>query len=203
MKNRNGKKEKQGNHPKNPNTAVMSGVTTAVRPSGVATATRPGNPSVGNRQPNSPGMQKPMGPGTKPPMGPGGKAPAGPAINHTEAARAAQEAIQKDPANPENYAALAGALRMLAQFLRTRNPEGADNLCNMACAAAWEAKRRSTPALTSGRTKQEVKILTAWLRTKNHLTPEASDGMMDTIHSEYLSKAIDGTTPLPLVTGLP
>ena len=195
MKNRNGKKEKQANHPKNPNTAVMSGVTTAVRPSGVATATRPGNPSVGNRQPNSPGMQKPMGPG--------GKAAAGPAINHTEAARAAQEAIQKDPANPEHYAALAGALRMLAQFLRTRNPEGADNLCNMACAAAWEAKRRSTPALTSGRTKQEDKILTAWLRTKNHLTPEASDGMMDTIHSEYLSKAIDGTTPLPLVTGLP
>jgi hypothetical protein len=202
MKNRNGKKEKQGNRFKNPNTAVMSGVTTAVRPSGVATATRPGNPSVGNRQ-NGPAMNKPMGGGTKPPMAPGAKEPQGPATDHTAAAHAAQEAIQKDPANPENYAALAGALRMLAQFLRTRNPEGADNLCNMACAAAWEAKRRSTPALTSGRTKQEVKILTAWLRTKNHLTPEASDAMMDTIHSEYLSKAIDGSTPLPLVTGLP
>ena len=90
---------------------------------------------------------------------------------------------------------------MLAQFLRTRNPEGADNLCNMACAAAWEAKRLSTPVQTSGRTKQEVKVLTAWLRTKNHLTPEASDHMMEQIHSEYLSKAIDITTPLPIVAG--
>lgn len=119
--------------------------------------------------------------------------PAGPATEHAEAARLAQEAIKKDPAAPENYTALAGALRMLAQFLRARNPEGADNLLHLACAAAWEAKRRSTPALISGRTKQEVKVLTAWLRTKNHLTPEASEGLMDRIHSEYLSKALDGS----------
>ena len=45
--------------------------------------------------------------------------------------------------------------------------------------------------------------MSAWLRTKNHLTPEASDNMMEKIHSEYLSKAIDGSTPLPLITGMP
>ncbi len=197
MKNRNGKKEKmQGNRSKAPNTTVMAGVATVVRSPGIATATRTSGTAP---RPNGAVPPKPTGPGPKMPGS--GKAAAGPATDHTEAARAAQEAIRRDPAAPENYAALAGALRMLAQFLRTRNPEGADDFCNMACAAAWEAKRRSTPALTSGRTKQEIKILTAWLRTKHHLTPDASDSMMEKIHSEFLSKALDGSTPLPIVTG--
>jgi len=179
MKNRNGKKEKMpANRSKNPGSSLTAGVATAVPATRPGTPTRAANPFAGTK-------------------------PGGPATDHTEGARLAQEAIRKDPSVPENYAALAGALRMLAQFLRTRNPEGADNLVNMACAAAWEAKRRSTPALISGRTKQEVKILSAWLRTKNHLTPEASDNMMEKIHSEYLSKAIDGSTPLPLITGMP
>jgi len=195
MKNRNGKKEKMpANRSKNPGSSVTAGVATAVPASRPGTPPRPANPFAGT---------KPGGPGAPKPTGLGAKAPTGPATDHTEGARLAQEAIRKDPSVPENYAALAGALRMLAQFLRTRNPEGADNLVNMACAAAWEAKRRSTPALISGRTKQEVKILSAWLRTKNHLTPEASDNMMEKIHSEYLSRAIDGSTPLPLVTGMP
>jgi hypothetical protein len=117
-------------------------------------------------------------------------APAGPATEHAEAARQAREAIKKDPSSPESYTALAGALRMLAQFLRERNPEASDNLLNLACAAAWEAKRRSTPVLISGRTKQEVKILTAWLRMREHLAPEAGETRMEEIRSEFLAEAL-------------
>jgi hypothetical protein len=116
--------------------------------------------------------------------------PGGPATDHVEAARRAQEAIKLDPDAPENYTALAGALRMLAQFVRERNPEFSDNLLHLACAAAWEAKRRSTPVLISGRTKQEVKILTAWLRTKEHLAPEASEARMEQIRCEYLAEVL-------------
>jgi hypothetical protein len=117
-------------------------------------------------------------------------APAGPATEQAEAARRAREAIHKDPSSPENYTALAGALRMLAQFLRERNPEASDNLLNLACAAAWEAKCRSTPVLISGRTKQEVKILTAWLRMREHLAPEAGEARMEEIRNEYLAEAL-------------
>jgi len=115
---------------------------------------------------------------------------------HAEAARTAQAAIEKNPDSPENYAALSGALRLLAQSIRERNAEGADHLLHLACAAAWEAKRMSGPGLTSGRTKQEVKILIAWLRTKNHVAPGAAENLMDQIHSEYLSRALEGTVPL-------
>ena len=120
----------------------------------------------------------------------------GSGAEHADAARVAQAAIRENPDLPENYAALAGALRMLAQSLRERNTESADHLLHLACAAAWEAKRISGPGLTSGRTKQEVKILIAWLRTRNHLAPEASEVLMDQIHSEYLGPALDDTVPL-------
>lgn len=116
--------------------------------------------------------------------------PAGPATEQAEAARLAREAIKRDPNAPENYTALAGALRMLAQFLRERNPEASDNLLFLACAAAWEAKRRSTPVLISGRTKQEVKILTAWVRMREHLVPEDGDARMEEIRSEYLAETL-------------
>jgi len=115
------------------------------------------------------------------------------ATEHAEAARAAQAAIENNPDSPENYAALAGALRLLAQSLRERNAENADHLLHLACAAAWEAKRMSGPGLTSGRTKQELKILIAWLRTKNHVAPEAAEKLIDQIHSEYLSRALEKT----------
>jgi len=114
----------------------------------------------------------------------------GPATEQAEAARQAREAIKKDPNAPESYTALAGALRVLSQFLRERNPEASDNLLFLACASAWEAKRRSTPALISGRTKQEVKILTAWVRMREHLTPEVSEARMEQIRSEYLAEAL-------------
>ena len=66
----------------------------------------------------------------------------GPATDHIDAARRAQGAIKQDPNAPENYTALAGALRMLAQFVRERNPESSDNLLHLACAAAWELPAR-------------------------------------------------------------
>jgi len=110
-----------------------------------------------------------------------------------EAARAAQAAIRKEPDVPDNYTVLAGALRTLAQSLREGKPEDSDHLLHLACAAAWEAKRRFGPGLVSGRTKQEVKILIAWLRTKNHIGPEASESLMDQIHSQHLSEALDGS----------
>jgi|GEM_PF-2655874 len=119
-----------------------------------------------------------------------GSRPVGPATEHADGARRAREAIKKDPNAPENYTALAGSLRMLAQFLRERNPEASDNLLHLACASAWEAKRRSTPALISGRTKQEVKVLTAWVRMREHLAPEGSEARMEQIRSEYLAEAL-------------
>ncbi|RPJ26320.1 MAG: hypothetical protein EHM35_14970 [Planctomycetaceae bacterium] len=114
-----------------------------------------------------------------------------PITEAADAARAAQAAIRKEPELPENYSTLAGALRMLAQNMRERNPQGSDHLLHLACAAAWEAKRKSGPGLISGRTKQEIKILIAWLRTRNHLAPEASESLMDQIHSEHLGQALE------------
>jgi hypothetical protein len=128
-------------------------------------------------------------------------APADPAKEHAAAACRAQEAIKKEPVAPENYTALAGALRTLAQSIHERSAEKADNLLHLACAAAWEAKRRSTPALISGRTKLEVKILTAWLRTRNHLSPEASETRMEQIRDEYLAKALNPEVPFAALGG--
>src|SRR6185295_1145776 len=115
--------------------------------------------------------------------------------DHAEVTRAARAAIRKDPDSPENYTVLAGALRMVAQSMRERNSQGADQLLLFACAAAWEAKLKSGPGLTSGRTKQELKALVAWLRIRNHITPEASESLMEQIHSEYLDQAL-GAGPL-------
>jgi len=112
------------------------------------------------------------------------------AAQQVEAACRAQEAIKLDSESPENYAALAAALRSLAGIIRERYPEAADNLLHLASAAAWEARRRSTPALISGRTRQEVKVLTAWLRIKNHLSPEAAEGQMEEIREERLAEAL-------------
>src|SRR2546428_846726 len=117
----------------------------------------------------------------------------GPVTEPTDAVRAAQAEIRKEPGVHENYTVLAGALRALAQSMRERDPQRSDELLHLACAAAWEAKRRSGPGMTSGRTKQEVKILIAWLRTKNHLGPEASESLMDRIHSDYLDRPLDGS----------
>jgi len=116
-----------------------------------------------------------------------------PATEHVDAARRAQEAIKKDPESPENYTALAAALRMLAYSVRERNAEAADDLLRLACAAAWEAKSRSDPALISGRTKQEVKVLIAWLRTKNHLSPDAAEAVMEQFRSEFLERALNSS----------
>jgi hypothetical protein len=125
--------------------------------------------------------------------GKGARPTAVPGSEHVEAARRALEAIKQDSERPENYTALASALRMLAQPARERDPEAADNLLLLACAAAWEARRRSTPALISGRTKQEVKTLTAWLRMKNHLTPEAAEGQMEEIRTKRLADSLDSS----------
>jgi hypothetical protein len=116
---------------------------------------------------------------------------AAPIVDHPGDAQRAQEAIRKDPEAPENYTALASSLRLHAQAIRERTPEAADNLLKLACAAAWEAKRRSTAAMISGRTKQEVKILSAWVRTRNHLTPEAAESAMEEIRAARLAEAVD------------
>ncbi len=117
------------------------------------------------------------------------------------AACRAQEAIKKEPVAPENYTVLASALRVLSKSIRERNAGEADNLLLLACAAAWEAKRRSTPVLISGRTKQEVKLLTSWLRMKNHLSPEASETRMEQIRDEYLAKALNPEMPFTTIGG--
>ena len=128
------------------------------------------------------------------------KSATNPATEHVEAARRAQEAIKKDSESPENYTALASALRLLAGITRARYPEAADNLLHLASAAAWEAKRRSTPALISGRTKQELKTLTAWLRMKNHLSPEAAEEQMEQIRVQRLADALESSEFTHLAT---
>ena len=125
---------------------------------------------------------------------------ADPAAQQVEAALRAQEAIKLNSESPENYTALASALRSLAGITRERYPEAADNLLHLASAAAWEAKRRSTPALISGRTKQEVKTLTAWLRMKNHLSPETAEAQMEEIREKRLPEALESSNFTHLAT---
>jgi len=121
------------------------------------------------------------------------KAAPAPATEHVDAARRAQEAIKKDPESPEHYTALAAAFRMLAYSIRERNAEAADDLLRLACAAAWEARSKSDPSLISGRTKQEVKVLIAWLRTKNHLAPDAAEVVMEQFRTEFLERALNSS----------
>ena len=107
------------------------------------------------------------------------------------AVRMFQKAIQMDPDSVEGYPWLSQTLRTLAQSVRERASEIADYLLRCACAAAWESKERSTPTTLPQRTRQEVKILIAWLRATKHLSPPDAEVELQAMREKHLGEALD------------
>jgi hypothetical protein len=107
------------------------------------------------------------------------------------AVRMFQKAIEMDRDSIEGYPWLSQTLRTLAQSVRDRAAEIADYLLRCACAAAWESKERSTPSTLSQRTRQEVKILIAWLRATKHLSPPDAELELQSMREKHLREALD------------
>lgn len=108
-----------------------------------------------------------------------------------EAARHFRAAIRMNGAFEEAYGWLAHALRLIGQDLRGANAPGADDFLSLACAVAWEAKSKTQAASLSGRTRQEAKILVAWLRATRHLTIDEAEAEMESLRARHLSEALD------------
>jgi len=107
-----------------------------------------------------------------------------------DAARQFMTAIQIAPDAPEAYGWLAQCYRMMAAAARKSDGDRADLLTRYACAVAWEGTVRSTPTSVTIRTKQEVRTLTAWLRTTRHLSPADAEAEMKSIHEQSLEAAL-------------
>jgi hypothetical protein len=107
-----------------------------------------------------------------------------------QAVRQFQNAIQVAPDAPEAYGWLAQTYRMLASATRPTDAERADLLTRFACAIAWEGTLRSTPTSIPIRTKQEVRTLTAWLRTTRHLSLADAEQEMKALHEQSLETAL-------------
>jgi hypothetical protein len=108
-----------------------------------------------------------------------------------EASRKFQRAIQMNPAAEDAYAWLAHALRLLGQEVHASAAGAGDPFLKYACAVAWQARSTTAPASISGRTRQETKILVAWLRATRHFSPDAAEAEMETLRARYLSEALD------------
>lgn len=108
-----------------------------------------------------------------------------------EAARHFRAAIRMDGSFEEAYGWLAHALRLMGQDLRETNREAADDFVRLACAVAWEAKTKTQAAALSGRTRQEAKILVAWLRATRHLTVDEAEAEMESLRARHLAEALD------------
>jgi len=108
-----------------------------------------------------------------------------------EAARHFRAAIRMDASHEEAYGWLAHALRLIGQDLREAGGVGADDFLHWACAVAWEAKTKTQAAALSGRTRQEAKILIAWLRATRHLTIDEAESEMESLRARHLSEALD------------
>lgn len=111
-----------------------------------------------------------------------------------EAARHFRTAIRMDGSFEEAHGWLAHALRLIGQDLRETNREAADDFVRLACAVAWEAKSKTQAAALSGRTRQEAKILIAWLRATRHLTVDEAEAEMESLRARYLTEALDPET---------
>jgi len=111
-----------------------------------------------------------------------------------EAARHFRTAIRMNASFEEAYGWLAHALRLIGQDLRESTAEGADDFLRLACAVAWEAKTKTQAAALSGRTRQEAKILIAWLRATRHLTVDEAEAEMESLRARHLSEALDPET---------
>ena len=108
-----------------------------------------------------------------------------------EAARHFRTAIGMNASHEEAYGWLAHALRLIGQDIRESNAEAADDYLRLACAVAWEAKSKTQAAALSGRTRQEAKILIAWLRATRHFTIDEAESEMETLRIQRLSEALD------------
>ena len=108
-----------------------------------------------------------------------------------EAARHFRNAIKMNGSFEEAYGWLAHALRLIGQDLRESTAEGADDFLRLACAVAWEAKTKTQAAALSGRTRQEAKILIAWLRATRHFTVDEAETEMESLRARHLSEALD------------
>lgn len=108
-----------------------------------------------------------------------------------DAARHFRSAIRMNASFEEAYGWLAHALRLIGQDLRDSSAEGADDFLRLACAVAWEAKTKTQAAALSGRTRQEAKILIAWLRATRHLTVDEAEAEMEALRARHLSEALD------------
>jgi hypothetical protein len=108
-----------------------------------------------------------------------------------EAARHFRGAIRMDASFEEAYGWLAHALRLIGQDLRESSAESADEFVRLACAVAWEAKTKTQAAALSGRTRQEAKILIAWLRATRHFTVDEAEAEMESLRARHLSEALD------------
>ena len=108
-----------------------------------------------------------------------------------EAARHFRAAIRMNASFEEAYGWLAHALRLIGQDLRESSAEGADDFFRLACAVAWEAKTKTQAAALSGRTRQEAKILIAWLRATRHFTVEEAEAEMEAHRARHLSEALE------------
>jgi len=108
-----------------------------------------------------------------------------------EATRLFRTAIRMNGAFEEAYGWLAHALRLIGGDLRDSSLEGADDFLRLACAVAWEAKSKTQAAALSGRTRQEAKILIAWLRATRHLTVDEAEAEMEALRARHLAEALD------------
>ena len=108
-----------------------------------------------------------------------------------EAARHFRAAIRLNGSFEEAYGWLAHALRLIGGDLRDSSAEGADDFLRHACAVAWEAKSKTQAASLSGRTRQEAKILVAWLRATRHLTIDEAEAEMESLRARHLAEALD------------
>ena len=108
-----------------------------------------------------------------------------------EAARRFRTAIRMNGSFEEAYGWLAYALRMIGQDLRESNAGAADDFLRLACAVAWEAKTKTQAAALSGRTRQEAKVLIAWIRATRHLSVDEAEAEMESLRARHLAEALD------------
>ncbi|HKQ19557.1 MAG TPA: hypothetical protein VJW75_07395 [Candidatus Eisenbacteria bacterium] len=120
-----------------------------------------------------------------------GTTPSARRVLRLEAAGHFRTAIRMNAAHEEAYGWLAHALRLVGQDIRESNAEAADDYLRLACAVAWEAKSKTQAAALSGRTRQEAKILIAWLRATRHLTIDEAESEMETLRTQRLSEALE------------
>jgi hypothetical protein len=117
-----------------------------------------------------------------------------------DAARDFRAAIRLEAERDEAYGWLARTLRLLSKARIAVRPEEAIQDLRLACAVAWEAKRRTPAATLSVFTKQEAKTLLAWVRATRRLGPVAGEAEMEALRSDLLTSALDPDT-IPAVQG--